>query len=329
MREFQHELFDFVLSVTEGLAREYERIRGRATEDPGTAGDEGEENWANLLREWLPPAYHVVTKGRILGCTGQAGPQVDVIVLQPTYPKYLLTKKLYLAGGVAAAFECKLTLKAQHVREATETAVAVRHLLPRRLGTPYRELHSPITYGLLAHAHTWKGANAASTIDRLIKDADEELVHHPREGLDVVCVANEAAFLQSRSSLLDRNHGLSISGDSQMMPATGYTIVSPDKTFAAYRFGEEERPDRNPFTPIGTFLCFLLRRLAWEDPAIRPLADYFSMTGVQGAGVTPVRWWPVSVYDTATQLRLQEGLNAIPPRLPNFQPWDEWTMNFD
>src|ERR1700693_5406094 len=95
-----HELFDFVGTVTRELAEEYDRIQKRATEDSGTAGDEGEENWADLLRKWLPPAYRVVTKGRILGHQGRASHQVDVIVIRPSYPPYLETKKLYLAAGV-------------------------------------------------------------------------------------------------------------------------------------------------------------------------------------------------------------------------------------
>src|SRR5258707_793855 len=93
-----HELADFILSCSQDLRREYERIRRRAWEDPGTAGDEGEENWATLLRQWLPATYHVVTKGRILDVTGSASPQVDVIVLRPEYPPFLRDqhKKLFL-----------------------------------------------------------------------------------------------------------------------------------------------------------------------------------------------------------------------------------------
>jgi len=77
------------------MAEEYDRIQKRATEDPETAGDQGEENWATLLRQWLP-----------------------------SYPQILLDKKLYLAGGVAVAFECKTTLKAAHVKATDETAVS-------------------------------------------------------------------------------------------------------------------------------------------------------------------------------------------------------------
>lgn len=81
-----HELQRFLDQMAVELADEYERIRLRATEDPGTAGDEGEENWANLIREIVPASYPVVTKGRILSADGRASPQIDVLVLSPAYP---------------------------------------------------------------------------------------------------------------------------------------------------------------------------------------------------------------------------------------------------
>lgn len=90
--------------ISDDIAAEYKRIRARAAEDPGTAGDQGEENWATLLRGWLPSQYQVVTKGRLISHNGTTSPQVDVIVLKPSYPPKLLDKKLYLAAGVAAAF---------------------------------------------------------------------------------------------------------------------------------------------------------------------------------------------------------------------------------
>ena len=49
-----HDLHDFIRQCRDEMASEYNRIYKRATEDPGTAGDQGEENWAKLLRGWLP-----------------------------------------------------------------------------------------------------------------------------------------------------------------------------------------------------------------------------------------------------------------------------------
>ena len=60
-----NDLHDFMVSATHEMQSEYERIQKSSKEDPGTAGDQGEENWAALFRDWLPPNYHIVTKGRM------------------------------------------------------------------------------------------------------------------------------------------------------------------------------------------------------------------------------------------------------------------------
>lgn len=131
------------------MQSEYDRIRSVSVEDAGTAGDEGEETWANLLREWLPESYQVVTKGRLLAADGRRGPQVDLLVLRPGYPKRLINKKLYLVGGVAAAFECKNTLKTEHLRRAFEQALEIDGLSSPRGGTPFAELVPEVLFGVL------------------------------------------------------------------------------------------------------------------------------------------------------------------------------------
>ena len=68
-------------SATKKMAERYESIYKRTVDDPGTAGDRGEENWADLFREWLPQYFHVVTKGQILNHDGHTSPQIDVLVL--------------------------------------------------------------------------------------------------------------------------------------------------------------------------------------------------------------------------------------------------------
>src|SRR5438270_3386690 len=93
-----NDLLDFLRVSGEEIQREYERIYKRVREDPGTAGDQGEENWRELLEDWMPANYHVVTKGRILFADGKSSPQFDVLMLHPAYPKKLLNKKHYLAG---------------------------------------------------------------------------------------------------------------------------------------------------------------------------------------------------------------------------------------
>ena len=42
-KEKPHDLYDFMKQVTNDMSLEYHRIQKRAAEDPGTAGDQGEE----------------------------------------------------------------------------------------------------------------------------------------------------------------------------------------------------------------------------------------------------------------------------------------------
>jgi hypothetical protein len=185
------------------MQKEYERIRKRTAEDPGTAGDQGEENWAQLLREWLPTNFQVVTHGRIMSTTGDASGQVDVLVLDPSYPKELLTKKYYLSGGVVAAFECKITLRAEHITAVFENAQIITSLFPARNGNPYLELNRPLLYGLLAHSHAWKGETATpvENISTAIVREHQGL-SHPREMPDFLCVSDLGTWTSHKHALV-------------------------------------------------------------------------------------------------------------------------------
>jgi len=307
-----NDLLDFMQAVARDMESEYQRIQKRVKEDPGTAGDQGEENWATLLREWLPPAYQVVTKGRILGHTGIASPQVDVLVLQPTYPKKLLDKKLYLAGGVAAAFECKLTLRPEHIKTVFENAVQIRNLLLPRQGSIYKEFHSPLIYGLLAHSHNWKGPNATplENIDQRIHQEDIENVTHPQQMPDFVCVSDVATWVSMRAV--------------HPGPQTWYMIsgMRPSASNQAYEL---------QYTAVGAMLTYLLLKLAWENPALRELAYYFYRTKVAGPGFGIAREWSMSVFTHETQGKIE----AITPEVLRrneteawFDWWDEWRFAY-
>jgi len=154
--QLSHDLYDFMEQISSEMQDEYNRIRKRAAADPGTAGDQGEENWATILRGWLPRNFEVVTKGRLISYDGQLSPQIDIVVLNSSYPTKLRDKKVFLAGGVVATFECKTTLKAAHIPNVVNTTKLLKQLYLPRSGSPYRELQAPIICGLLAHSHSWK-----------------------------------------------------------------------------------------------------------------------------------------------------------------------------
>lgn len=302
------------------MAAEYRRIYQRTLEDPGTAGDEGEENWAALLREWLPSRYQIVTKGRVVFPDRSASPQVDVLVLGASYPPRLLTKKLYLSSGVVAAFECKNTLTAAHVREAARTASVLKSRVPKRTGSIQEELRLPLVYGLLAHSHAWKSENSTpiENIDSALIDAIHG-TEHPSQLIDVICVADLAAwtlghfiecpwFFEPRIRELRASRGVPPEG----MVASQYT------RFTEGVFGADVREP----SPVAILVTHLLQWSAWEDHDARPIADYFRLAGLMGSGTGPGIPWPLTVFTDEVQARLRVN----PPSTGPASFWNRWSM---
>ena len=60
----EHDLHQYMRGITDGLAAAYERIRRRTSEDPGTAGDQGEEDWGALFSANGSSSYDWITCGR-------------------------------------------------------------------------------------------------------------------------------------------------------------------------------------------------------------------------------------------------------------------------
>ena len=287
--EKSHDLHDFMQQLSDEMAAEYDRIQKRATEDPGTAGDQGEENWTELLRGWLPSTYKVVTKGRIISQDGLTSPQIDILVLKSIYPERLLNKKLYLAAGVAAAFECKTTLKASDIEKTVKNCVKIKSLYPVREGTPYKELHTPIVYGLLAHSHSWKAPNSTPevNIDQKLDEADYLHVSHPRQTLDLLCVVDLATWTSHKSTCLPKLP----SSDPNYAPQDAEAITVYLKHFTN---ADTQVKD---FLPIGALISNLWKRLAREDPALRDLANCYYHTKISGSASGMVRsWQPNLIY---------------------------------
>ena len=305
--ETSHDLYEFMRQLSDKMAANYRFIQRRASEDPGTAGDQGEENWAELLRGWLPRTYEVVTKGRIISQDGRTSPQIDVLVLKSIYPRQLIdeNQKMYLAAGVAAAFECKTTLKASHINKAMETCVKIKNLYPDREGTPYKELHAPIVYGLLTHSHSWKGNNSApeDNVKLKLRESDYLHVSHPRQGLDLLCVADLAAWTLSK-----------------------VTFFGPRGAALSSYMGHTSSSDHQVehFTPIGVLISHLTGWLAREDPSLRDLADYYRITNISGSGGGSSRDWPSSIYSEGVRRLVEAGNLTTGPAAV----WDEWNTVF-
>ncbi|MDD0843297.1 DUF6602 domain-containing protein [Pseudomonas sp. Gutcm_11s] len=287
------------------LASEYSRIQARVKEDPGTAGDEGENNWADLLRSWLPSNYHVTTKGRIINHLGEASPQVDVLVLHPSYPRHLLEKKYYLSGGVVAAFECKLTLKPSHLKKIFSNSSKIKRLYKNREGSPYHELHQPIIYGVLAHSHAWRSGKNGSAFEILqsILKNQYHSIEHPREMLDLIAIADTATYILSKEILIGPNIP-----KKKSQPKLMSSSELSEGVHIGYTCGWDEA--NNPWygTTLGRLVCHLMERLAYEDPSLRPMAEFYVMSELDTGGIAcPDQWYSDAVFSNQSLETLRKN----------------------
>ena len=316
-----HELSGYFQDAARQLALEYAQIRDRVAEDPGTAGDRAEESWAAVLRSWLPPDLAVVTKGRVLGYDGTTSPQIDILVLEAAYPVHLRTKKLYLAGGVLAAFECKLTLRKAHLAKSFHSLRVIKEIgvqIPdyrRSFTRPSlaRELSSPIACGLLAHSHAigrpqttpksyWK-------VVQTIEEAARDGARHPMVLTDIVCIADFLSlYLEKEVSV------------GPVRP-TYYQDNGPDgEHLTTSYFAQRGLSTQGVWPSVigGTVFC-LFRLLARRQPILRRLADYYQDTGIQGVATGSPRFWPLESLspEVLSHLREQGG---------SHDPWNEWAV---
>ncbi len=310
----RNELHDFVRQEHRWIADEYRRVRERAREDPGTAGDEGESNWRQLLEKWLPPAYRVVNKGRLLFPDGQASDQIDVLILKPGYPPGLTDRKLYLVGGVAFAFECKTTLKPQHLGEAAETLRRIRDLgekHPARV-TPRDVLTPSPGFGVLAHSSVWESPN--EHLNAALKE-HHTAVTHPSRMLDIVCVADAGTFMAERTAEFP---------DMVWQPPDNF-VQRGVGAMSVYRGPHHPNEQERQEAALGRLMWYLMRRLAWDEPSLRSLVQHYNSAGLSDGGGTP-RVWPqdgVLPNEVFSALRTHSA-HARHPR-PISIEWDEWS----
>lgn len=277
-----HDLADFLDQTYSGLKNEYNRLRKRSKEDPGTAGDQGEENWKMILKQWLPHYFKIETKGRLINENGYVSPQVDIVILRPEYPEYLLSRKLYLTGGVVAAFEVKTTLRLEHLSKFFKTCIEIKRNTNRNFATPptvYSDIQKPILFGLLAHSYDRKldKLSSARKIQSKVRELDKQLIDHPALMPDLICI----------SDLITISARKIVEGEKNKGPLAYYI------NYPTLGINEMHTDDR---TPIAALLTQLLHKLSYQYNSIQNIAYYFSLSGVQRVGSGLGRQYGREVY---------------------------------
>lgn len=308
-----HEHHQWLEDVNKSIVESYERDQDMARQ-PGRIQQTGhrvESRWGDVLTDWLPPQYEIGKRKYLLLETDD-GPTVtketDLVVFHPHYPEKLRAKESVLASGVAAAFSVRRTIGRDDIKEAYEDALTLRRGMKIREGTINAHLVPPVFFGLLGESHSWK--NPASTpkdnIKAITDEFDRDLVKSPREGLDLLCVADLGTWSRTIAVLPERFL-------LEQLRANPLFSVFTEAygTESLVMSGMRHDYEQENLSPLTNFIGSLWGKLAINDPTIKPLADGLRITktvdatGSFGMGPGPYKLAVVATPKIANQYRNQ------------------------
>jgi hypothetical protein len=186
---------------------------------------------------------------------------MGIIIVSPGYPKELRGDARIMAGGVAAAFSARLTLDADGIDDSFKRAVKLRRGLKKRYGSPRSEMLGAFPVGMLAHSHEWKRPNSTpfENVSKKLALLDQSEVLHPRETLDLLCVADLGTWAMLRAPYLPPQATALMPGATDLHKREGCAQTS----MAAPNPAETE-------WPVGSLVAHLLGWLSYNDSTIRP-----------------------------------------------------------
>jgi hypothetical protein len=312
-----HKHHEWLTDVNESIVRDYEReqemarTKGRTQE----TGHVVESLWDGVLTDWLPPQYEVDKRKYILleNEDGTTLPkETDLLVYHPHYPEKLRKKNYILASGIAAAFSVRRTVGRKDIEDAYKEGIALRRGMKIRDATIKAHLIPPVFFGLLGESHDWKAPSSTpkDNMKAITNEFDRDFVLSPREGLDLICVADLGTWSRIAAVLPERF-------------LLDQLRVNPLFSIFTNQYGTESlvmsgmRHDYNEkqnLSPLTNFIGSLWGKLAINDQSLKPLADGFRITEtVNISGSFGMGQGPYKLSIAATP--------AIASRYRNSDPW--------
>lgn len=188
------DLHDMFLGLQKEMFLKMENARKNIGHAP-TLGDEGETEWIEIFRHFLPKRYRA-DKAFVVDSRGGISEQMDVVIFDRQYSPFMakLNQAHYIpAESVYAVLEVKQDLNAKHIKYAKEKAASVRVL--HRTGAPITTAAGTwaprkdftILAGILTHASGWKPA-FGSPFQTALK------TQRPEERLNLGCCLEAGSF---------------------------------------------------------------------------------------------------------------------------------------
>lgn len=170
--------------------------RARSLTHPTSAGDEGEQGWSDVLRDFLPRRYDVARHRFVIDADGRVSEQQDIVIYDGQFaPTFLVlgSTQFIPVESVYAVLEVKPTMDRETVVYAGDKAASVRRLAYNpgkvRIYTGDLNERAPIRplAGLLCHDSDWADP-FGEHFERALGDLDDDA------RLDMGCVALKGAF---------------------------------------------------------------------------------------------------------------------------------------
>lgn len=288
------------------VQEEYDRLYAVAATDPQQAGHGGEATWAKFFREWLPVGYNVGLRKYIVTEDSEELFEMDIVIFNPGYPEKLQQEERILAGGVAAAFSVKLSLTPDGIKDAIDRAAKLRRAMKPRLGSLKGEVNGAFLVGLLAHSHKWKGpqSNPRRNLIENLERYDSELAMHPRETIDLICVADLAFASTLRSPYIE-----------PVLAKQMYEQYGVDASKGVVTQGMVMTDENGSLNPLASLITSLITKLARTDYRLRPFANNLRLSGLEKSGSGNMRIFP------AGEVYSEMLLEMLPYRLPDTDDW--------
>jgi hypothetical protein len=267
------------------LDEEYRRIQAELQLGPENiqlSGHLAEKVWGRLLAEWLPPQYefgfrrHLILEREADG-KSRTG-EVDLVLFHPAYPQRLRAEQEVLVSGVVAAFSVKATLDKSGLREAMDFAKLVRRGMEPRAGA-IGGLISPLIVGVLAQSHRQLGVDPRKSVGELLMTAASDS-EHPREELDLVCIADLECWTRNALVLWAGTQGHSVAVSTAAASGLALDKDSYIEAWTSRHPGAEGRIGE----PVAALVSSLWAKLASRDASLRPIAEGFRLAKFTGVG---------------------------------------------
>ncbi len=290
----QHQLNDFFSRATREMADDYAQIRkDHSRVDAKVAGNNGELNWINLLKKWLPSNLQYAQNVRILNADGNRTKEIDFVILEPGYPLALAEKNEILSGAVIASFECKLTLRKRDLGDIFEKCENLKSLTkPKATIDPAQDFRGAFPHYVVSHSSEWKSEPVAKIYAELLSSVIR--ASHPRNLVDGIYVA-DAGGVECRSVGMPPVFQPVLYPDGKWVPGpdgepfgswTDYTVCTMPMWFEA-----------DGIRGLVLSLFKLLRGKSLLSDALNSFVARVSHIGGEGH----MRHWPLEMFDERTQ----------------------------